>query len=165
MYLDLRSPSAMRLLFKALGLFVVMTDPMIDRADQLYARIVGYAMKDADVSDKIDLQTRKLCLRHIEVLGLESNDHDDTFIQKTLEFDGSSARMNLDQRKIPKNNLVAALRLVKRCSNRIAIQHSLFDFSYGLPRYFYMKSKWAAETEFLSTRFDRRHNGMKAPFQ
>eukprot|EP01122_Echinamoeba_exundans_P004480 TRINITY_DN14526_c0_g1_i1.p1 TRINITY_DN14526_c0_g1~~TRINITY_DN14526_c0_g1_i1.p1 ORF type:complete len:373 (+),score=31.01 TRINITY_DN14526_c0_g1_i1:157-1275(+) len=158
MYLDLTSVSALELLFKVLGLFVAMTDPLFDRADKIYASTVHRLMKDRDLFKEIEGQLEATCKEYVTMRGMAPHHHDNDFIQRSLEFDNSAESIAKDARKIPKTNWLAALRLVRRCTNKIAIQHSWFDFTYSTPHCYRMVSKWKEETEFLQERMHSWRN-------
>jgi hypothetical protein len=161
MYLDLSSPTALVLLYKALGMFVTFSDPMLDRADILYSRCVRYTMKDSDIFRELEEQMQTECKQSLSLRGMNPSSRDHDFVQQSLEFDDSAASFAKDERKTPKNNWLAVLRLVRRCTNKIAIQHDLIDFKYGLPHCFRMETKWKEETVFLRNYERDRHKGTR----
>lgn len=122
MYLDLRSAFAIDTLFEAIGLFIRSADVAMVAMDTMVPKLLRMLDSKSVLHKQIDQMLEKAAYAFVSELGVEPFRHTHDFIIKTIHFDDGNLEHN--EEKIPKCNLVAALRLLRRCLNRIAALQS-----------------------------------------
>lgn len=161
MYLHLKNPSAVEMLYKATGLFVALADPLWDRTDQLLPRFTSILQQNSTQLLSIQSHIDDASKRSLLSVGLNPNWHNEEFIRKTLRSSQNRDEIAPETKKFPKNNLSACIRYVRRHLNLIASKQAASDLACGVyvPRR--VSTPWPTLYRYLDDLMKENTNGSR----